>query len=88
MIEHIVQTPLRQNPRMHHQYAVLIDRQRQVAQPVEPKIPIGRCENLVQSVGLTQCAGTRRDRDEVDVMIAQHHPSAFAQCMNLLKHTQ
>ncbi len=80
-LQHIARRPLRQHAGMDHQETVLEDRQRLVPQPVDQRIAVGGAEDVVEGVPLAQLAHAGGDRQQVDVVVAQHRagPSALAQ---------
>ena len=63
-------------------------RQRPLAQPIEPRVALGAIENIGNAVQSPCFAHARSHAQQMNVMVAQHHPRPRAQIAHLAQHAQ
>jgi len=80
--------PLRQYAGMHQQVAIGQVRQRPVAQPVEQFVAVRRGQDVGHRVGTVRIADAVRDRQQVQIVVAEHHGGARAERLDAAQRRQ
>ena len=65
---------------MHHEIRPFRVGQGAREEPLEQRVPVRRRQHLVQGVGLAAAVRTVRERQQMQIVVSQHHDRVVAEC--------
>jgi len=80
--------PPRKQSGVHHQRVALLHDERPPREPVDEALPIGRREHVVERVAAMRAAQARGDREQMEVVIAEHRSRGVAQRDHFAQHRE
>ena len=87
-LHRVVHRPARQHARMHHQEIAFAPGQFALAQPGQQLVAVGRRQNRIERVALVRTAVAFGQRQQVQIVIAEHADGRAAQTFDEAQHRQ